>query len=100
MTTTMAVMGGDDGVGRAAFRWPRSYAPSEVGSAVSGNGNADKAQVQAMVARILGLAKQSSADAADALAIRSHTRGGDRAGRETATRRIAVSILAPDRAGP
>ena len=39
-------------------------------SAVSGNGNADKAQVQAMVSRILRLSKPPKpADAADALAI-------------------------------
>ena len=46
------------------------HTPSEVKSAVSGNGNAGKAQVQTMVARILGLAKAAKpADAADALAI-------------------------------
>jgi len=46
------------------------YTPSAVKLAVRGNGSADKRQVQAMVARRLGLgAAPSSADAADALAI-------------------------------
>ena len=46
------------------------HTPSEVKAAVSGNGNAPKAQVQAMVARILGLKEvPKPADAADALAI-------------------------------
>ena len=70
VTTTMQVMGAAmTCVGRAGL--PMAvHTPSEVKSAVSGNGNADKAQVQAMVARILGLAKAPKpADAADALAI-------------------------------
>lgn len=46
------------------------HTPSEVKAAVSGNGSASKAQVQAMVARILRLNKPPKpADAADALAI-------------------------------
>lgn len=46
------------------------YTPSEVKAAVSGNGNADKSQVTAMVTRILGLVKEPRpADAADSLAI-------------------------------
>jgi crossover junction endodeoxyribonuclease RuvC len=46
------------------------HTPSEVKAAVTGNGRAPKAQVQAMVARILGLdALPSPADAADALAL-------------------------------
>ena len=46
------------------------HTPSEVKAAVSGNGNADKAQVTAMVTRLLGLADAPrSADAADALAL-------------------------------
>jgi crossover junction endodeoxyribonuclease RuvC len=46
------------------------YTPSEVKAAVTGNGAADKAQVTAMVTRILGLqAKPTPADAADALAL-------------------------------
>lgn len=46
------------------------HTPSEVKAAVTGNGRAPKAQVQAMVARILGLAEAPQpADAADALAL-------------------------------
>lgn len=46
------------------------HTPSEVKAAVTGNGTADKAQVTAMVTRILGLqAKPTPADAADALAL-------------------------------
>jgi crossover junction endodeoxyribonuclease RuvC len=46
------------------------HTPSEVKAAVTGNGCADKAQVTAMVTRILGLqAKPTPADAADALAL-------------------------------
>ena len=46
------------------------YTPSEVKAAVSGNGRADKAQVGAMVVRILRLAEMPKpADAADALAL-------------------------------
>lgn len=45
------------------------HTPSEVKAAITGSSTADKAQVQAMVARILGLdAPPSPADAADALA--------------------------------
>lgn len=46
------------------------HTPSEVKAAVTGNGRADKAQVQRMVAQILGLAEvPRPADAADALAL-------------------------------
>jgi crossover junction endodeoxyribonuclease RuvC len=46
------------------------HTPSEVKAAVSGNGRADKAQVGAMVVRILRLAEPPRpADAADALAL-------------------------------
>ncbi len=46
------------------------HTPSEVKAAVSGNGRADKAQVGAMVTRILRLEKAPRpADAADALAL-------------------------------
>ncbi|MBO1738518.1 crossover junction endodeoxyribonuclease RuvC [Leifsonia sp. TF02-11] len=46
------------------------HTPSEVKAAITGYGSADKRQVQAMVARILGLAEAPKpADAADALAI-------------------------------
>ncbi|NLV79239.1 MAG: crossover junction endodeoxyribonuclease RuvC [Rhodococcus sp.] len=46
------------------------HTPSQVKSAVTGNGGADKKQVTAMVTRILGLdAPPRPADAADALAL-------------------------------
>ena len=46
------------------------HTPSEVKAAITGYGSADKKQVQAMVARILGLEEAPKpADAADALAI-------------------------------
>ena len=46
------------------------HTPSEVKAAVTGNGNANKAQVTAMVTKILALqAKPTPADAADALAL-------------------------------
>jgi crossover junction endodeoxyribonuclease RuvC len=46
------------------------HTPSEVKAAVTGNGRADKAQVGAMVTRLLRLADQPRpADAADALAL-------------------------------
>lgn len=46
------------------------HTPSEVKAAVTGNGRAPKAQVQQMVARILGLTElPRPADAADALAL-------------------------------
>jgi crossover junction endodeoxyribonuclease RuvC len=46
------------------------HTPSEVKAAVTGNGSADKAQVTAMVTKILALqTKPTPADAADALAL-------------------------------
>ncbi|MCS6712721.1 crossover junction endodeoxyribonuclease RuvC [Brachybacterium sp. EF45031] len=46
------------------------HTPSEVKAAVTGSGRADKAQVQAMLVRVLGLSgPPRPADAADALAI-------------------------------
>lgn len=46
------------------------HTPSEMKAAVTGSGRADKAQVTAMVTRLLGLAeKPSPADAADALGL-------------------------------
>lgn len=46
------------------------HTPTEVKAAVTGYGQAEKAQVQDMVARLLGLASRPSpADAADALAL-------------------------------
>jgi crossover junction endodeoxyribonuclease RuvC len=48
----------------------QTYTPSEVKAAVTGSGQADKAQVTAMVTRLLGLAgPPRPADAADALAL-------------------------------
>ena len=64
-----------------------TYTPSEVKAAVSGSGRADKAQVGAMVTRILRLdAPPKPADAADALALAiAHVwRGGARARIEAA----------------
>jgi crossover junction endodeoxyribonuclease RuvC len=63
------------------------HTPSEVKAAVSGNGRADKAQVGAMVTRLLRLpAAPQPADAADALALAiCHIwRGGGQARIETA----------------
>ena len=45
------------------------YSPNEVKLAVTGSGRADKAQVQAMVQRLLALTEQPPPDAADALAL-------------------------------
>ena len=45
------------------------YAPSLIKKAVVGTGGAEKAQVHAMVARLLPGAKIAGADAADALAV-------------------------------
>lgn len=69
MTTTQAMGVAMAEVGRAQL--PLAvYTPSEVKAAVTGNGRAQKAQVQHMVARILRLeAPPRPADAADALAI-------------------------------
>lgn len=53
------------------------YTALQVKQAVVGNGHADKRQVQAMVRRLLGLAGDPSADAADALACAiCHAHGG------------------------
>lgn len=60
------------------------HTPSEVKAAVTGNGRADKAQVTAMVTRILGLeSAPKPADAADALALAicHHWRGAGAARR-------------------
>ncbi|MGK2940858.1 MAG: crossover junction endodeoxyribonuclease RuvC [Immundisolibacter sp.] len=54
----------------AAFRGVpvTEYSPAEIKKSVVGNGRAAKAQVQFMVARLLGLASLPRTDAADALA--------------------------------
>ena len=67
------------------------HTPSEVKAAVTGYGSADKAQVGAMVARLLGLAEvPKPADAADALALAiCH------AWRGAATPRLSVGTLTP-----
>jgi len=72
------------------------HTPTEVKAAVTGNGRADKAQVTAMVTRILGLTvAPSPADAADALALAiCHVwRGGaqDRLQRAIAAQKAAVA---------
>ncbi len=72
------------------------HTPSEVKAAVSGSGRADKAQVGAMVARILRLdAPPKPADAADALALAiTHIwRGGAQARIDAAlaAQRLAVA---------
>ncbi|GGJ86286.1 crossover junction endodeoxyribonuclease RuvC [Pilimelia anulata] len=68
-----------------------TYTPSEVKAAVTGSGRADKAQVTAMVTRLLRLdAPPRPADAADALALAiCHIwRGGTRARVAAAAARI------------
>ena len=71
------------------------HTPSEVKAAITGYGAADKKQVQAMVARILGLAEvPKPADAADALAIAiCHAwRGGPPPVRRVGGRRGAAGL--------
>jgi crossover junction endodeoxyribonuclease RuvC len=72
------------------------YTPSEVKAAVTGSGQADKAQVTAMVTRLLRLdARPRPADAADALALAiCHIwRGGTRD-------RLAAAARAQQATGP
>jgi crossover junction endodeoxyribonuclease RuvC len=70
VTTTMQVMGAAMVCAGRAGLPMAVYTPSEVKAAISGNGNASKAQVEHMVARVLRLAEAPRpADAADALAI-------------------------------
>jgi len=45
------------------------YAPRFIKKAITGNGSADKAQVQHMIQALLGLKAKPQADAADALAV-------------------------------
>jgi crossover junction endodeoxyribonuclease RuvC len=70
------------------------HTPSEVKAAVSGNGRADKAQVAAMVTRLLRLdAPPTPADASDALALAiCHLwRGGAQSRIEAAASRLAAA---------
>ncbi len=48
---------------------PAEYTPQQVKAAVTGYGRADKAQVMAMVQRLLGLIAPPASDEADALAV-------------------------------
>ena len=73
----------------------RTYTPSEVKAAVTGSGQADKAQVTAMVTRLLRLeVSPRPADAADALALAiCHVwRGGSQARIEAARRRVEEAV--------
>ncbi|BEP16097.1 crossover junction endodeoxyribonuclease RuvC [Acidothermaceae bacterium B102] len=73
------------------------HTPSEVKAAVSGNGRADKAQVAAMVTRLLRLdAPPKPADAADALALAiCHVwRGGAQAKIDAARAKIDLARAA------
>jgi crossover junction endodeoxyribonuclease RuvC len=68
-----------------------TYTPSEVKAAITGSGQADKAQVTSMVTRLLRLdAPPRPADAADALALAiCHIwRGGTRSKLEAAASRV------------
>lgn len=69
------------------------HTPSEVKAAITGSGRADKAQVQAMVARVLKLASAPKpADAADAVALAiTHCWRGQ------ATNRLAAAVAAAER---
>ncbi|AWB86473.1 crossover junction endodeoxyribonuclease RuvC [Mycetocola zhujimingii] len=76
------------------------HTPSEVKAAITGYGNADKKQVQTMVARVLSLAEPPQpADAADALALAiCHAwRGGLRAP-STAAGAAGAATLTPAQA--
>jgi crossover junction endodeoxyribonuclease RuvC len=72
------------------------YTPSEVKAAVTGSGQADKAQVTAMVTRLLRLAaRPSPADVADALALAiCHVWRGGAQARIAAARAAAVQAWA------
>jgi crossover junction endodeoxyribonuclease RuvC len=79
----------------------RTYTPSEVKAAVTGSGQADKAQVTTMVTRLLRLQESPRpADAADALALAiCHVwRGGTQARIEAARR--AATLAAAGRGAP
>ncbi len=73
----------------------RTYTPSEVKAAVTGSGQADKAQVTAMVTRLLKMTESPRpADAADALALAiCHVwRGGTQARIEAAKRAALLAM--------
>ena len=78
----------------------RFHTPSEVKAAVTGSGRADKAQVTAMVTRILGMqTKPKPADAADALALAiCHCWRGPMAERMEEAKRKADTLAARHRA--
>jgi len=78
------------------------HTPSEVKAAITGSGAADKAQVTAMVTRILKLdAAPTPADAADALALAiCHIwRGTAQARLEAAVTHARTGVRAPGRGG-
>jgi len=74
----------------------QTYTPSEVKAAVTGSGQADKAQVTAMVTRLLRLAEPPRpADAADALALAiCHVWRGSTQAKLTAARIAAAATIA------
>ncbi len=76
------------------------HTPTEVKAAVTGSGRADKAQVTAMVTRILGMqTKPKPADAADALALAiCHCWRGPMAERMEEAKRKADTLAARHRA--
>src|SRR5690349_15575680 len=79
------------------------HTPSEVKAAVSGSGRADKAQVGAMVVRILRLAElPKPADAADALALAiTHVWRGSAQNRlEAAAAQARAQVRAPQKQTP
>jgi crossover junction endodeoxyribonuclease RuvC len=74
----------------------REATPSEVKVGVTGYGSADKAQVAAMVATILGLAEVPTPDdAADALAIAIWTANRERPGERLNAGRLDRGAVAP-----
>jgi crossover junction endodeoxyribonuclease RuvC len=77
------------------------HTPSEVKAAVTGNGRADKAQVAAMVVRVLALAEAPRpADATDALALAiCHLWRGSGQGRIAAAVAARAATLAPSGTG-